>query len=230
MAGAIISNITLSKPAGTLAARLATGAIVVGLCVFAVSRGLVILGFAIATQETSEGRASQIDGWFNTPLVATMALDQALDTAADANGVATAQRRDDFLSELLSHRPLSPMAWLSLAAERQADGASQRDVLAALKMSALTGPNEAPVMWRRGMFSLQQWETLDPDFQRQTVRDLAGTIGQQLLDDSNVEQIRGVLSRKSTETRAQITSLLQAERLDAKDLAEIGLDTAKAAP
>jgi hypothetical protein len=210
--------------------RLATAAIVVCLCVFAASRGSAILAFAVALQEKSEGRGNEIDAWFSTPPVAAMALDAALDNMAGAKGVATAQRRDDVLTELLSRRPLSSMAWLSLAEGRQSSGVSQGAVLAALKMSALTGPNEAQVMWRRGIFCLLQWEALTPDFQRQMARDLAGPINDGLLDDRGVEQIEDVLRQKSPETRARIAALLQTEGLDAKALAKIGLDTAGTTP
>jgi aminopeptidase N len=211
-------------------ARLVTVAMVIGLCAFAVARGWTTVAFATASSGASDQQSNLPDAWFNAAPVAAMALDTALDETADANGFAAVKRRIALLTELLSHRPLSSEAWLSLADGRLLSGTPYKDVLAALKMSSLTGPNEARLMWRRGMFSLQQWESLPAEFQRQAARDLAGPVGAGFLDDDNIRQIKSVLDRKPAETQTQIAALLRAEGLDAKSLAQIGLDAAKATP
>jgi hypothetical protein len=230
MADVTTNNITPNKQTGAVVARLVTVAIVVGLCAFAAARGWVIVAFASAARGTGDRGDNPIDAWFDTAPVAAMALDTALDEMADADGLTAVKRRVDLLTELLSHRPLSSMAWLSLADGRLLSGAPYKDVLAALKMSSLTGPNEARIMWRRGMFSLQQWESLPAEFQQQAARDLAGPVGAGFLDDNNVRQIKSVLGRKPVETQAQIAALLRTEGLNAKSLAQIGLDAAKATP
>ena len=230
MAGVITNSITLNKQTGAVVARLVTVAIVVGFCAFAVARGWVIVAFATTVGGTGNRGDRTIDAWFDTTPVAAMALDTALDDTADSGGLTSVKRRIGLLTQLLSRRPLSSVAWLSLADGWLLSGAPYKDVLAALKMSSLTGPNEARVMWRRGMFSLQQWESLPAEFQQQAARDLAGPIGAGFLDDANVRQIKSVLGRKPVETQAQIAALLRAEGLDAKSLTQIGLDAAKAAP
>jgi len=212
MAGVITNSITLNKQTGAVVARLVTVAIVVGFCAFAVARGWVIVAFATTVGGTGNRG------------------DRTIDDTADSGGLTSVKRRIGLLTQLLSRRPLSSVAWLSLADGWLLSGAPYKDVLAALKMSSLTGPNEARVMWRRGMFSLQQWESLPAEFQQQAARDLAGPIGAGFLDDANVRQIKSVLGRKPVETQAQIAALLRAEGLDAKSLTQIGLDAAKAAP
>ena len=56
---------------------------------------------------------------------------------------------------------------------RLATAAPYGDVLAALKMSAVTGANEDELMWRRGIFGLLQWEALPAAAQDRTIADLS---------------------------------------------------------
>lgn len=201
---------------GRLAARLLTTFAVIGLCVFTMVRGWNVVAFATAPRKTDPAQ-------FGAPLVATTALTAALDDLAGVSGTDAARRRIELLTQLLSRRPLSSTAWLSLAGMRLVTGAPSQDVLAALKMSSVTGPNEARVMWQRGMFAVLQWETLPADFQQRAIVDLAGPFAWGLVDDGDVRQIEGVLATKTPETQTQLAALLQAQGVDARRLARIGL-------
>ena len=123
---------------------------------------------------------------------------------------------------------MSSIAWLSLAGMRVATGQPYETVLAALKMSSVTGPNEAEVMWERGIFCLLQWEALPPDFQQRAITDLAGPILTGIVNEPGQQLIRGVLSAKAPQVQTQIASMLQIEGVTAKDLKQIGLSPAPA--
>ena len=157
------------------------------------------------------------------PGVTTAALGAALDDLAGASSIEAARQRTDLLTQLISVQPLSSIAWLSLSGMRLVTGEPYGGVLAALKMSSITGPNEAAVMWQRGMFSLLQWDALPPEFQRQAILDISGPILDQFADDGHLAQIKGLLVPKSPQARTQIATMLQTAGLDAKALAEIGL-------
>ena len=199
-------------PTGLIARSLTVAAVIVP-CAFTVAHGVSLVEFTTADQPASDPTTAPLP---------SMALDAALNNLTDA-GREAAQRRVELLTQLLSVRPLSPSAWLSLAGMRLVTGQPYGNVLAALKMSAITGPNEASVMWQRGMFSLLQWESLPSDFQRRAILDLSGPMLDDLLDDSSVEQIRGLLGAKTEDVRSQVTTLLAAQGVDVKTLDRIGL-------
>jgi len=206
-------------------ARLITIVVVASLCLFTATRGWSIVEFTRADQRASGAKGEAMRAWAGVPAVTTTALDAALDDMAQAGGTMAAQLRTDLLIQSLAVRPLSSIAWLSLAGMRLVTGAPYQDVLAALKMSSITGPNEAQTMWQRGMFSLLQWEALPLDFQQRAIRDLAGPIAGGFLDDSGLQLIRGVLGAKTPQARAQIAALLETQGVGAKALAAIGLGT-----
>jgi hypothetical protein len=208
---------------GGMIARLITVAAVVGLCGLAALRGWSIVAFATAGQPGGGTEGAGVRAWIGAPLVTAAALDATLDDLAGASDIEAASRRIDLLTQLLSVRPLSSVAWLSLAGMRLVTGAPYKDVLATLRMSSITGPNEARLMWQRGMFGLLQWETLPPDFRQQTILDLSGPIFGQLLDDSNLQQMKGILGAKTSETQVQIAGLLETQGVTSAELTKIGL-------
>jgi len=112
---------------------------------------------------------------------------------------------------LLSVRPLSSRNWLALAEMRLVTGRPKPEVLAAFKMSWVTGPNEGALMWQRGVFGVLIWELLSPEERmlmiEQIVRAMVGTP----IDDNELASAKKVLSQKSTEARAEIASLMRAE-------------------
>jgi hypothetical protein len=209
--------------------RIVTAIAITGLCGFAVFRGRSIVEFSRANQ-ASDARGETMRAWIGAPGVTTAALDAALGDIATASDLDTARQRADLLTQLLSARPLSSITWLSLAGMRLVTGRPFEDVLAALKMSSITGPNEVQVMWQRGMFCLIQWEVLPPDVRQQAIVDLAGPIDAHFLDDGALRLIQGLLAAKTPETQAQIATLLRMQGIDAKALAQIGLEEPQAAP
>ena len=69
-----------------------------------------------------------------------------------------ANRRREVLSAILSIKPLSSMDWLSLSGMQLVTDQPMEQVLGSLKLSMLTGPNEAYVMAKRGIFGVSLWE------------------------------------------------------------------------
>lgn len=166
--------------------------------------------------------------WIGVPAVTTAALDAALRDIAEQNGPTAAEQRLALLTQLLAARPMSSIAWLSLAGMRVATGQPYETVLATLKMSSVTGPNEAEVMWERGIFCVLQWEGLPPDFQQRAAVDLAGPILTGIVNEPGQQLIRGVLGTKAPQVQAQIASMLQTQGVTVEDLKRIGLGPAQA--
>ncbi len=199
--------------------------VVIALCAFAVSRGWSLIDFARARATGKPGDATR--AWIGVPAVTAAALDATLRDIAQEGGAAAAQQRIALLTQLLAVRPMSSIAWLSLAGMRVATGRPYNDVLAALKMSSVTGPNEAEVMWERGILCLLQWEGLPPEFQQRAIVDLAGPILTGIVNEPGLQLIRGVLSAKSPQVQTQIASMLQIQGVTTEDLKQIGLESAQ---
>lgn len=196
----------------------------VALCAFIAMRGWSLIDFAGARIADKPGDAAL--AWIGVPAVTTAALDAALRDIAEQNGTTAAEQRVALLTQLLAARPMSSIAWLSLAGMRVATGQPYGTILAALKMSSVTGPNEAEVMWERGIFCLLQWEALPPDFQQRAIVDLAGPILTGIVNEPGQQLIRGVLSAKAPQVQAQVASMLQIQGVTAEDLKQIGLSPA----
>lgn len=193
----------------------------VALCAFAAMRGWSLIDFAGVRATHKPGDAAR--AWIGVPAVTTAALDAALRDIAEQNGTTAAEQRVALLTQLLAARPMSSIAWLSLAGMRVATGQPYETILAALKMSSVTGPNEAEVMWERGIFCLLQWEALPPDFQQRAIVDLAGPILTGIVNEPGQQLIRGVLSAKAPQVQAQIASMLRTQGVTIQDLKQIGL-------
>lgn len=175
--------------------RLLTLVLVVGLCCFAVSRGVELIG-----------RGQEVP---RQPPLAAGAGDPAARVAA--------------LSRQLAVRPLAPSEWLALAGMRVAAGAPEDAVASALRMSYLTGPNEGPVMFRRGLFGLLQWQSLPEAVRAQSIRDLAGIFDGPTATDARLDIVKGVVAAKPADARSEIAAMLAAEQVPPARLARIGL-------
>ena len=206
--------------------RLATVAVVIALCGFAVSRGWSVTDFARARGPRDSDAPAR--AWIGVPAVTAAALDATLRDIAGQGGTGAAEQRAALLTTLLATRPMSSPAWLSLAGMRVAMGRPYSEVLAALKMSSVTGRNEAEVMWERAIFCLLQWEALPPDFQQRAIDDLAGPIRTGNVTDAGRRLAHGVLSAKAPQARARIASLLEVQGVTSEELKQIGLDPATA--
>jgi hypothetical protein len=204
---------------GGAMARLLTAGGLIAVGAWAAAQGWSVVAFATARSE--EGVAPT-RAWVGSP-VAGAILDRRLDQLAAATEDAPHQRLE-LLSQRLAVRPLSSAAWLSLAGMRAVTGGAYGEMLAALKMSAVTGPNEARIMWQRGLFSVLQWEMLPVEFRIQAARDLAGPLAAGLIDDADANLAARLVQAKPTESRGQIASMLAAQSLAAVALQRIGLE------
>jgi len=206
-----------------LVGRFLTIAVIVCLCSFTAAGGWSIVAFETADRTNGPDRAAVLRAWFETPLVAGAALQASLDDLAGANDADAARQRVELLIQILAIRPLSSVAWLSLAGMRAVTAAPQDEVLSALKMSAVTGPNEGKVMWQRGAFGLLKWEALPPEFKQQAVHDLAAPIADGMIDDGDVRLVKGVLDNKPMTVRSELAALLRDQGIDTVRLQRIGL-------
>jgi len=118
---------------------------------------------------------------------------------------------------------LSSANWLSLAGMRLVAGQPEKQVLAALTMSWLTGPNEGSVMLQRGVFGLLLWEVLPADLRKRVIDDVTGAILGAVAHDSELTAAKNILSTKSVDIREEIASLMLGKSLSATQLARLGL-------
>ena len=140
--------------------RLLTAIALIAMSGLSVAQGWRIVHFSLATMniDSSEKRAEITNAWRAVPGLASIALQADLTDEINPSDMMVAYRRRAILSELLSIRPLSSMDWFSLSGMQLVTGQSMEDVLASLKLSMLTGPNEAYVMTKRGVFGVSLWE------------------------------------------------------------------------
>src|SRR5436853_7145194 len=139
-------------------------------------RGMEVLRFARSEMSEGAAKADAMASWSGTPGVAARALSDLLDLRANDTDADAAEKRAAMLSRLLSLRPLSAAEWLSLAGLRIATARPNGEVLAALRLSGVTGPDEGKLMWQRGALGLLQWERLPPGDRTRTMADLAGPL------------------------------------------------------
>ena len=85
-------------------------------------------------------------------------------------------------------------------------------VLGALMLSMVTGPNEGYLMGERGIFGVSLWEDLSPDLKRHVGMDLAA---EEILKNG---KFRDVLSTKSEGVRSEVRSAILATGLAPKEV------------
>src|SRR5262249_46354268 len=125
----------------------------------------------------------------------------------------------EILSEILSIKPLSSMDWFSLSTMRLVTDQSTEDVLASLKLSMLTGPNEAYIMVKRGIFGASLWETLSPDLKSRVAYDLVPTLFPHTpAEGAESGKLRALLSAKPEHVRQEIREALFATGLSPKEI------------
>jgi hypothetical protein len=205
--------------------RLLTAVAILALCSFAIVRGWSIVRFVDARTHFAahEIGVEQIRSWNKAPGLRDAALQTSLTKIADMTDADGARKREDDLNALLSVRPLSSVDWLSLSGMRLVAGQRETEVLSALKMSWVTGPNEGSVMLQRGVFGILLWETLPPDTHRRVIDDVAGAILGTPIRDSELNVVKNVLNEKSVDIRQEIASLMRAASVPASQLARLGL-------
>ena len=205
--------------------RFLTTIAILGLCSFSVVRGWNIVRFVDARAHLGSGETSieAVRSWAGVAGLGSAALQASLTKMADVADVDGARKRADDLSALLSVRPLSPVNWSSLGGMRLVTGKPHKEVLEALAMSWVTGPNEGSVMWQRGMFGLLLWETLPANARKRVIDDVAGLMLGNFVSDREFAVANNVLSGKSVDTQREIAGLMQAESLSAIRIARLGL-------
>ena len=194
------------------AVRLGTAFVVLALCTFAGSRGWSTAQFAIMRSELDHpAQVGPLGPWIGAPGVTAAALSATLTQMTDAADVDGAAKRADQLAALLSVRPLSSRHWLSLAEMRLVTERPKEEVVTALEMSWVTGPNEGTLMWQRGVFGVLIWELLSPEKRKLTIEQIARAMNGTPIDDSELVSAKKALSQKSAEARAEIAVLMRAE-------------------
>jgi hypothetical protein len=201
--------------------RLLTAIALIGICGIAITQGSRIVHFSLVTMniDSSERRAELINTWGAVPGVASKALRVGLTDEVNPSDTMVAYRRREILSEILSIKPLSSMDWLSLSAMRLATDQSTEDVLASLKLSMLTGPNEAYIMVKRGLFGVSLWESLSPDFKSRVAYDLAPTLFPRTpAEGAESGKLQALLAAKPAPVRQEIREALLATGLSPKEI------------
>jgi hypothetical protein len=205
--------------------RLLTIFIIVGTCTVTMFHGWNVASFAQARMQLANTRGAESAGlakWIGSPGVTAAALEASLPKMADATDIEGARHRERQLEAIAAVRPLSASTWLALAGLRLVTGAPRQQVLGALAMSSIAGPNEGRVMWQRGVFGLLQWEELPQDARQRTITDLSGALGTSI-EDPNLSPAKNILSEKPAETRQDIAALLRSSGVPASEISRLGL-------
>ena len=174
-----------------------------------------------ADQRLKEARAHRSNASLTGESRRTELRRELLRTADPA--IDDARRRADGLSAILAVHPLSSADWLSLSGMRLVTGQPYEQVLGALAMSWVTGPNEGSVMLQRGIFGLLQWEVLPAEPRQRTIADLAEALLGTAVQDGEINPAKNVLAGKSEEVRREIADRLSAAGVAAAELARMGL-------
>jgi hypothetical protein len=206
--------------------RLLTAIALMGICGIAITQGWRIVRFSLVVTmniDSAEKRDELVNTWGAVPGVASKALQVGLTDEVNPSDMMVAYRRREILSEMLSIKPLSSMDWLSLSAMRLVTDQSTEDVLASLKLSMLTGPNEAYIMVKRGVFGVSLWEQLSPDLKSRVAYDLAPILFPRTpAQGAESGKLRALLSAKSEPVRKEIRETLLATGLSPKDERGLG--------
>ena len=201
--------------------RLLTAIALIAICGFSVAQGWRIVHFSLATMniDSSEKRAEITNTWRAVPGLASIALQADLTDEINPSDMMVAYRRREVLSEILSIKPLSSMDWFSLSGMQLVTDQSMEDVLASLKLSMLTGPNEGYVMTKRGIFGVSLWESLSPDLKSRVAYDLGPTLfPRSPAEGAEGGKLRAVLSAKPEHVRKEIREALLATGLSPKEI------------
>ena len=154
--------------------RLWTAIVVIGLCGFAIARGITIVQFSLATAnvEAAERRAEIANSWSAAPEVAATALQAVLSDQINPLDPKAAERRRQLVAALVSIKPLSSYAWLALSGLQLITDQPMEQVFASLELSMITGPNEGYLMPERGIYGVSLWPRLPADLKRRVANDL----------------------------------------------------------
>ncbi len=205
-----------------------TAFVVSALCGCAALQGFDLARSAARVPDSSntelvDGTAGEVGrGWLGIPGLGRSAFYLPLAQIASIDS-GTGEQREAELNAVLAVRPLSSQAWLSLAIFRLVAREPPARIVAALRLSWVTGPNESSLLWQRGVFGLAMWDLLPADAREWTTRDMARAIREELVTDRQAKALTGMFGTKSADNRAQMRALLERQGLRPADLARIGL-------
>lgn len=226
-------------------ARLATWLTalgLIGLAGFAAAAGLELARFALVAQEAEAngvvGRvapaadlpqalaaaatAADLADWRATPGVQDQA--RALYLAALVrSGRAAPLEIEAAAADALAVDPTSSLHWLILAEVRAQRGAPTSAVLAAIDMSQVTGPREAPAMLMRARLLLRLWEQAPAEARRRAVSDLVDLRSR--LGGAPLADMRAIIAGLPSAARGDLRDALTARLPDDQRgwLASLGL-------
>ena len=218
--GAGVAQSVGSQPAvkAVRGVRLVT-LIVVAACGLLIWKGWEIVGFRLA-QGRAQDRAEAASAWTSVSGVASYALGALVSAALEPINPQTVAHRLDEIDALLSVQPLAPQHWLSLSAMRRLAGQPMEKVLAALRLSFSTGPNEGEVLLQRALFCLSMWEDLPAAIQWRVARDLA-VPG---YSDPDKVRLRNVILSQPQSVRTSVRDLMREQGAAlVESLLELGL-------
>ncbi len=193
--------------------RFLTALALIAISGLAVAQGWRIVHFSLAAMniESAEKRAEVVNTWRTTAGVASAALQADLTGEVNPSDMIAAYRRREVLSEILSIKPMSSMDWFSLSNIGLLTNRPMEDVLGSLKLSILTGPNEAYIMVKRGLFGVSLWEHLSPILKSGVANDLVPILFPRTPDEGRETGIlRALLSAKPKQVRTEIRDALLA--------------------
>jgi hypothetical protein len=167
------------------------------------------LWFGAADQPVTSALDS-VSGWTNTSSVGIAARSLMLDIIMSENSRDFAAIEGS-LSELAAVSPTSTATWEALAEVRKARGEPMESVLAAFRMSALTGSHEGYFMMQRAIFGLKHWKELPEQDRSAVARDMLLSIGP--VDGRPLARYREILAAKPAAERDSVRSALLASGL-----------------
>ena len=201
--------------------RLITAITLLGICGFSVAWGWTIVRFSLATMsvESPEKRAEIAKMWGTTPGLASRALRTVLVDKIDIVDQKAANEQREALAAILSIKPLSSRDWLSLSGVQLVTDQPMDDVLESLKLSTLTGPNEAYVMAERGIYGLSLWESLSPDLKSRVAKDLLPLLFPSTpAEGAEAGKLRALVSAQPQRVRRELREALLATGLSPNDI------------
>jgi hypothetical protein len=146
---------------------------------------------------------SFVANWKNEPGVAELVRRQAL-AAVGAERTNDKAAIESAISAIVEYSPTSDATWQNLAEARLARGAPIESVLAAFRMSGLTGSHELASLVGRATFGLEHWSELPDQDRRTVIRDLLRSVE----NHSYEIRYRKILAAKSEIERDSIRAAL----------------------
>jgi len=201
--------------------RLWTAIVVIGICGFAVARGVSIVHFALALVDvdSAESRAAIAKSWGGAPDVASTALQADLNYQIDPSDQMAAEHRRQIVSALALIEPMSSSNWLSLSGLQLITDQPMDQVFDSLELSMLTGPNEGDVAAERAVFEASLWERLPADLKNHAVLDVATMMFPQTqVEAEAVGKLRAALVTQPDWARNELREALVASGVRPQDI------------